>query len=471
MGLLKKSSGKKCPGHLVMALLAIALMCGGCTRSPKPRPGRAPRNVLLVTMSALRTDHLSAYMYARPTTAWPATEEERRLGRALSLDDLAEQGVLFADASSGAPRTFPALCSLMTGARTAAASDAEGDRALESEATTLAESFRTAGFKTAAFTAGQWLREPRGLEQGFDTVVARFSDSAILDLSRQWLEAAEEEPERPWFLWVHFAGGEPPHDPRGLPPLPGGAPGVLDFSRLYTAADYSGPADGSIAHLARLARGEVTADARDRAQVLDRYDGEVARLNSSLRTLVLALRNLNESGSRWNDTVFVFAGLHGIEFGERDPRAWGSDSLAASVLSVPLILRHPGSLTGSRVMGEPVGLEDIGPTLCDWFGLPALSARENSRMGRSLLALLDTYVQREFVSRPAYAERTGKNPERALRTREYAIVERVREGVRSFAVFDRIADPAELVDLAPQRPELLAELRAALERETFGTTP
>ncbi len=210
--------------------LMILALGSGCFRGAKRRPGNPPHNVLLVTASSLRTDHLSACMYARPTSTWPATEEERRQGRALSLDDLAEQGVLFADASSGAPRSFPALCSLLTGARGATGAD----RPLESEATTIAERFREAGFRVAAFTSGLALGEARGLDQGFDPWVYRISDAATLEQARLWLEDAEHDPSKPWFVWVHFSGCDPPHDPRGLPPLPGEMPGVLDFSRLFT---------------------------------------------------------------------------------------------------------------------------------------------------------------------------------------------------------------------------------------------
>jgi arylsulfatase A-like enzyme len=460
-------------------IVVCALIAAGCFAREKRRPGTPPHNLLLVTTSALRKDHLSAFMYARPTSAWPATEEERRQGRALAVDDLAEQGVMFADASSGSARAFPALCELFTGTRGASSSDPADDRALEPEAATLSKRFKAAGFKTAAFVAGTTFaagtpqheardaKEAHGIDQGFDLWCTRFSDMAVLDQARQWLQDAEQEPGKTWFVWVHLAGCEPPHDPRGLPTLPGDMPGVLDFGRLYTDANYSGTADGSLAYLKSLQSGERTADEKDRARIVDLYDGEVARVATSVRSLALSLRNLDEQGRRWNDTLFVFAGMHGIELGDTSPRAFGNDSLCASVVGIPLFFRHPLSLTGSRVMAEPVGLEDIAPTICEWFGFPALAAREHSIRGRSLLPLVDTYIHREFEHRPAFTSQSGPRPSLALRTREAAIIETAREGESSFALFDRIADPAERHDIAASRKELLASMRAALEHTSF----
>ncbi len=454
----------------VVAWLGFAACCAlasGCFHGAKRRPGTAPHNFLLVTTSSLRKDHLSAYMYARPTSVWPATEEERRLARALSLDDLAEQGVMFADASSGSPRTFPAACELLTGTRGAVPFDALEDKPLESEATTLAERFHDAGFKTAAFVAGGSLREARGLDQGFDKFVPRIPDMAVLEQAKQWLQDCEQDPAKPWFVWVHLAGCDPSYDPRGLPPLPGDVPGVLDFARLYSDPKYTGAADGSVAYLARLQKGEAIADETDRARLVDLYDGEVARVAACVRNLTLTLRNFDEQGKRWNDTLFILAGLHGVELGDSGPRAWGNDSLCPSVISTPLFIRHPLSLTGSRVLAEPVGIEDIAPTVCDWFGLPALPKREHSLSGRSLLPLVDTYVEKKFEHRPSFAQLVGAKSSRALRTREFAIVEVTRDAAAQVALFDRSADPAEKHDICASQSDVCAQQRAALEHASF----
>jgi arylsulfatase A-like enzyme len=448
-------------GWLCLALLCwLAPACG----KPKTRPGVQPRNVLLITASSLRRDHLSCYMYARPTSAWPATEEERSQGRALSLDDIAEQGVVLASAFSNSPRIFPALCALQTGTWNPSDGDPALDVALEQQAVTVAERFRAAGFATAAFVGGLGLREARGVDQGFELWESRYADAAILDMAREWLQDPARDAQRPWLVWVHLAGCDPPHDPRGQAPLPGDVPGVLDFSRRYADPSYQGPADGSMGYLAQLESGATVAGAQDRARMVDLYDGEVARVASGVRQLVLALRNLDENGNAWANTLFAFCGLQGIELGDSGPRAWGADALNAQTLGVPLILRHKASLTGSRVLAEPVGLEDVGPTLCAFFGLEAPGERAQGRPGRSLLPVLDSYAKLPFEHRPAFAVWNAASAARSLRTREHAAVETTFDGATRLAVFDRIVDRGERHDLALEQPELRAALAAALEQ-------
>lgn len=456
-------------GELRWLALALAALCAwpqGCGPGAQRRPGLQPRNVLLVTASSLRRDQLSCYMYARPTSAWPATEEERRQGRALSLDDIAEQGVVFASAFSNSPRTFPALCTLFSGTWSAVSADPNSDVALAAEATTLAERFQAAGFDTAAFMGGLTLREARGLDQGFAHWEYRYADTSVLELAREWLQDPARDAARPWFVWVHLAGCDPPHDPRGQAPLPGDVPGVLDFSRLYADPGYSGRADGKLDTLAKLERGELVANEADRQRMIDLYDGEVARMASGVRQLALALRNLDEEGKSWAETLFVFCGVQGIELGDSGPRAWGSDSLRAQVVGVPLILRHKNSLTGSRVLAEPVGLEDVGPTLCAFFRLDPPAGSGGGRRGRSLLPLVDSYAELPFERRPAYAELNGERPSRSVRTREHALVESMQDGGAQLALYDRLVDRAERLDLAQAQPKLREALRETLDQAT-----
>ena len=80
----------------------------------------------------------------------------------------------------------------------------------------------------------------------------------------------------------------------------------------------------------------------------------------------------------------------------------------------------------------------------------------------------DSYKKFEFEHRPAYAELSGPNPTRSLRTREFALLETTQAGATKLALFDRSADPEERFDIASTRPDLCAKLHAELERAAFG---
>jgi arylsulfatase A-like enzyme len=448
-----------------LACLGLILCTGaGCRRDPGDRPGLAPRHVLLITTSSLRADHLSCYLYPRPTSAWPADEDEKQEERALALDDLAAQGVLFANAFSPANRTVPALEVLFTGS---AGVEPAQDQPLAGEARALAEVFREAGFCTAAFVSGAPLREKLGLDQGFELFTWRFGDTPVLSLATEWLATRDADDARPLFLWIHLSGCDPPHDPRALPPRHGSQPQPFDFARYFEDPGYAGSADGSLSYLEQAQRGEVQPTPADLGHLSDLYDGEVARVASGIRGLALFLRNLDE-GRAWRETLVVFAGLHGLELGEHGRGFQSATSRSDAVLRIPLFLRHPPSLTGARILAEPVSLEDVAPTVCEWFHLaPPSPASPAPRVGRSLLPLVDSFVKRPFASRSAVALFDAPIPFASLRAREWSLWWRgPAEGaqVGQLQLFDRRRDPGELRDVGAEHAALVRELSGELER-------
>jgi len=77
-------------------LLLIALVAAGCERRPTSRP-----NVILITVDALRADHVGSYGYRLPTSP--------------TMDRLAAEGVRFEDVTVQWPKTWPSVASLLTG--------------------------------------------------------------------------------------------------------------------------------------------------------------------------------------------------------------------------------------------------------------------------------------------------------------------------------------------------------------------
>ena len=188
---------------------------------PQPRP-----DILLVTIDALRADHLSSSGYDRLTT--PA------------IDAFAQTAVRFTSAIAQAPYTKASVASLMTGLypsthKTVTTSvpfpeTMTGHPAtapiltdvLPASVTTLAEVLRSAGYRTAGFTANPFLIEAFGFSRGFD----RFQfypggDFAGGDrLVADAVDAARaSDPRQPLFTWVHLME---PHSPYTPPPFTAG---------------------------------------------------------------------------------------------------------------------------------------------------------------------------------------------------------------------------------------------------------
>jgi arylsulfatase A-like enzyme len=284
---------------------------GGCLDSSNgARAERAldlrGRNVLLVTIDALRADHVGAYGYGRPTTP--------------NLDRLAREGAVFERAYTATPHTSYAVASLMTGKymRPLLLQGMGGD------SDTWAGIFRTYGYRTAAFyPPAVFFIDPMHFED---------MKKRSLDFEYRWVEFADGKErvaqvehylagaagDRPVFAWVHLFG---PHEP-------------------YEA------------------HAEHPFGERD----IDRYDSEIAAADATLGRLVTAFIQ-----RRPNAAVIVTAD-HGEEFGDHGGRYHGT-SVYEEQVRVPLVIWAPGAVAPRRSR-ETVELIDLLPTLLGALDIP-----------------------------------------------------------------------------------------------------
>lgn len=438
------------------ALLALA----ACTRGAE-RPGVPPRHLVLVTVESMRPDHMSAYGYPRNTTRREFAPAQRARGEALSIDELVLQGVSFARACAPSGDARASLASLMTGHAPLAFGWNAQQRTLPESALTLAECLAQAGFRSAAFCSGTSAAAGSGLEQGFDTHLDFASpdepdpDRAAIQAAGQWLRAAAHAPE-PLFLWLHLAGPAPPFDPAPL--------GATRFDQLFADPEYAGSVDGSLASTsgADAASGAWTGE--DLNQISALYDGELARvahLSLGLMQLLAGLYPDQQPRNLLAESVLVLVGTQGEELYQHGRSFGSAHSLHGAALDVPLVLRHPGSMTGSRAFAPVVELQDVAPTLADWLRFEPPTAAPWP--GRSLLALTDAARAGSFVERPACAS-LGEEAFAARDERWRLLWWPQRGGAGGeVQLYDLVHDPLEIADCAARHPEVVADLRAALD--------
>jgi arylsulfatase A-like enzyme len=449
--------------------LIAALLLGGCRAGE--RPGVPPRDVLLITVDTLRADHLSAWLYPRSTSRSTASDAERAAGRAFGIDELTMSGVQFANAFTYRSQTFPSMVTLMTGRTPFGHGAIDNVDRFTSDAVTLAELLASEGFTCGAFTTNRLLGPglgpdgrqgpPSGIERGFGTFVQDFDPAGDRDLraiqaAANWVRERRAGGDPPLFTWIHLMGPHLPYDPQ---PLHG-----TDFATLFTDPGYGGEANGGREFLdGAYAEGRALSG-EDVNHVVSLYDGEIARVSRLIELFCMVYDDLGEGrGSGLDRTLLVFAGDHGEELYQRNGYWAHSKSVYGSGLHVPLVFRHPPSLTGRRVIGELVGLDDVLPTLCDWLELPTPPEME----GRSLLPLVDSYVERPFASRPAFGH--WRDAVFTVRTDDWRLVwnpERVEPDdppagaypVPELALYDVRRDPLELHDVAPDHSQAVGEL-------------
>jgi choline-sulfatase len=303
-------------------------------------------NLLLITLDTVRADHVGAYGWS--TAATPV------------LDQMARDGVRFADATTQSPLTAPAHAALLTGVYPGRFNlrDNAASR-LPDEAVTLAERLKAAGYATGAFVGAFILDRAFGFAQGFETFDSRFEGFGLAELDQArrrgdkvvdpalaWLGV--QAANRPFFCWVHFYDAHAPY----APPPP--------FKTRF--------------------RGHP-------------YDGEVAFVDSQIGRLVSTLQ-----GKGWLErTVVVAIADHGEGLGEHDEDNHGM-FLYDTVLRVPWIMRLPSHARAGQVVTEQVRAIDLAPTLLDLLAVP----KSGTLDGESLVALIQGSARKEVP--PSFAE-------------------------------------------------------------------
>ena len=400
-----------------VAALAVA---AGTAAALWPRSGGLPAsaggppNVLLVTLDTTRADRLGAYGYAAARTP--------------ILDRLARDGVLFERAVAAAPTTLPAHASLMTGRNPMAHGVRNNGVPLDRAVPTLADAFRAAGYRTAAFVSAFVLDQRFGLVRGFDTyddhldppaghasdAIERRGDRTVAAASAWLTAAASAAPgppgsaptAAPFFLWVHLYD---PHDPYEAPAQPG----------------------------------------RDDVSAL--YDGEIAFADSAVGALLGALERQGLSGN----TIVAVIGDHGESLGEHGEATHGM-FVYESAMRVPALLKWPASLPAGTRVTPLVRAIDLAPTLLDLAGRPPLTGAT----GVSLVPLVrgtgaapataygETYFPQLFMN---WA------PLRSWRDGQWKFIE-----APTLELYDLASDPGETVNLAAREPDRAARMRRAL---------
>jgi arylsulfatase A-like enzyme len=392
--------------------LGAELLAPRLRAQPSARPDAPRHNVILISIDAVRADHLSAYGYERPTTP--------------VLAELAGRSTRFAWAITASPTTRRAIPALVTGRYASTLAFREGNGvwppALEKKHhTLLGETFRRAGYETRAVMCCTTLFDKAaGVVEGIDQVDAgaeklyrtrpgKYNGDEVAARVTALLRGRAGATGKPLFLWLHFID---PHNP--YVDLPGA------------------PSFGT--------------------REIDRYDSEIAYIDARIGEILAALREAGMSES----TVIAVVADHGDEFYEHGNHFHGK-SLYNEVVRVPLILHVPGA--PPRVVAEPVSVVDVAATLLDLVGLD----RPAGQNGRSLAAAVrgegpapDRTVLAELIA--------DRNITRNLVAAFHGTWKLIWDlDANTYELYSLVDDPGDTRDLAGDRPDVTAEMRRRLD--------
>ena len=374
--------------------------------APLAAAGASP-DIVLITLDTTRADRMGFLGSKRGLTP--------------QLDTLARDGVVFLRAYAQAPLTTVSHATLFTGTYPQFHRVNDFGVPLPAELPALAELLQQRGYRTAAFV-GAIILDPRnglapGFDRGFDLYDAGFRlrrgredryqtmERRAEEVVRRAVAWVEQNPPRPFFLWVHLFD---PHDPYEPPP---------PYRQRFASA----------------------------------YDGEIAYTDAAVGRLLAALR----ARRLYDEALIAVASDHGEALGDHGEKTHGI-FLYDDTLRVPLVLKFPQGKSAGRRLQSAVGLIDLAPTILAVAG----AAVPPPMQGRSLLGLLAGPP----LEQPAYAETDyprrafGWSPLAAWRSGDYLFVSAPRRELYALS-----GDPKAARNLAEKKPAEADKLAAELE--------
>jgi len=302
-----------------VAFLVLALTACG-PKSDKLEVSRGTP-VIIISIDTLRADHLPMYGYKGVET--PA------------LDALRRDAVLYQNAYTATPLTFPSHTSLLTGVLPAVhgVRDNVGylldaGKITRGELPFLPWLLKQQGYATGGAVSAYVLLGKNGLKTGFDFYEDGIEfqqnrglgglqrpGSETLRVSESWLK---QSAGKPFFFFFHIYE---PHTPY-TPPEP-------------FASRYKQP-----------------------------YDGEIAAADQIVGNLLAELKSLDA----YDRALIVLLSDHGEGLGDHGEDEHGV-LLYREAIHVPLLLKLPRSQRAGTTAAAPVGLTDVAPSILELLGL------------------------------------------------------------------------------------------------------
>lgn len=401
-------------------------------------------NILLITIDSLRADHLQCYGYDRPTSP--------------NIDALAAQGVLCEKMFCSALPTQPSYTTLYTGQHPITHNVVAhgGKVALSRQSPFLPETLLAQGYTTCA--VDNLMRERlwygRGYEYYIDPSLRRslFFTVTAEELNARaipWMRAHADEP---FFLCMHYWDVHYPYTPpaayrdrfyQGNPTDPSN----------HSLDGWDHPI-GAIARdtWLRTPKGPIT----DADYVTALYDQELCSLDAGIGQLVGALDELGLA----EQTIVMLIADHGESMTEHNV-FYDHYGLYDCTLRIPAIVRWPGHLPAGTRIPHLLQHHDIAPTLLEAAGVPIPAAMD----GRSFWTILggdtSTAGRKQIISLECTWQAAW-----SLRTDTHKLIvnrDADASGLPPRELYDLLADPDEVHNLALEQPLLADELEADLE--------
>ena len=317
-----------------IALITILIIFCGTKKKEKARLS----NIILITVDALRADHLSAYGYPYQTSP--------------NIDEFANKSTLFEYAYCPIPKTSASFASLMTGLHPFIHKTKPNRGFLDEKYITLAEALKLKGYYNFAIVDNANVSKNFNFHQGFDEYAEVWNDiekkvESTACITEKVVEFFKNNKKSPFFLWVHYIETHSPY----LPP------------DQFIEERPKGRIINNVQHKIIASQRKYLDENSDEGYFLSRYDGAVKYIDAEFKKII----DLIFKKGYQKNSIIIFSSDHGEELGEHNFFYNHGPLTFNSSARVPLIIFFPEKK--SRRIRYPVSLMDIYPTLLAEAGL------------------------------------------------------------------------------------------------------
>lgn len=403
-------------------------------------------NVVLITIDALRPDHLGCYGYQRNTSP--------------NINKLAKESVVFTEAISQASVTLVSIASVFTASyppkhgvtQPFIDNDSINKTTFNSSLATISEILKRNNYLTANFIAHGILSNMYLAKKGFDySYKTRLNKKKYFYISRaenitnsviNWLD---NKLQSKMFIYIHYLDVHWPY--RRI--------SNKQPSR-YASLFYENNKDKLIAPITDDKRGiggiprEKVIDGNlDINYYISFYDGEIRYVDNQIGILIDYLKK----NGLYNDSIIIIIADHGEAFGEHNLYLEHAHTLYDELLRVPLIIKFPGQTFGGSIISKQVRLVDVMPTILEYLDLAIPEYID----GESLIPLIN--AKGRYGGEFAFSKTDIMN---AIRTEEWKLI--YHEGGNKYELYNLKQDPGELNNLINEEKIQFESLKARLDK-------
>ena len=314
-----------------------------------PNETKANFNIVLITIDALRADHLSCYGYERKTSP--------------NIDEIANKGVLFKNAIAPCSWTAPSMVSLITAVYPINhgvtsyinwRKEEQGkdnhtiyeQESFSDELVTLSEVLKRQGYTTFCVASNLQINDKLGFARGFDyfKCLPALPAPSVNEIVYSW-ESFIQQADK-YFLWLHYIDPHAPYFPRN----PWIDDYTSDIGKILNFSEFSLGKHLEFYHKPTTDNGAI-----------DIVENSLAHYDSEINYADFFIGEIIRKFEFKKNTLLIITSDHGEEFFDHGSAGHGKD-LYQEKLHVPLIVKLPFN-SEKRTVVHYTSLIDIMPSI------------------------------------------------------------------------------------------------------------